>query len=1683
MTIKRDIDIDGGYNVRRNKRRIGRPLIAAWLAIGLILSASSAFAQGSIFGAVTNSNTSVPANGQISFFGYLDNTDEEIRIETSAGAGYDAGYWFDDFQNYLTEAPGNPYDYHFYNTANGEGFVLSKTIPSNSFQQEDINLAAVAWPGAPTGLAGYAISGSSVLITWNGVPGLTYHVYRRMASSNGSFFRLDNPAGSLAAPGVADSFFVDATADGASSYNYLIIAQDESGNLGPHSAIITVNAANIQAPVLASINPTTGVNTGGTPVNIYGSGFDPAGTSVSFGGTSVPGTYISPYHLTVVAPPGANGAADVFVVNTASGLASNTLVGGFTYYFNAAPIVADIPDQTIAEGATFATINLDDYVSDIDNADSEISWTYSGNAQLTVSIVSRVATITIPNIDWNGAETITFTATDPGSLSDSDPATFTVTAVNDAPVVADIPDQTIAQGASFAAINLDDFVADVDNIDGEIVWTYSGNAQLTVNIDGSRVATIAPPSPGWNGSETITFTATDPGLLFDSDAAVFTVTGDNDPPILNPIGSQTVAENANLHLVIAASDPEGVVPTLSATGLPGNSTFNDNLDGTGVFDFNPDFTQAGVYNITFKAFDGTLVDSEVVAVTVTNTNRPPELAAIGTQSTVEGTNLTFAVSASDPDLENLTITTSTLPNGASYVDNGDGTGTFNWTPSFVQAGAHSVTFYASDGIDVDSEIVAITVIEAGNQAPILDSIRARSIVEGSTLAITVTASDPDATIPTLSADSLPTNATFVDHGNGSGTFTFIPSFAQAGSYNVLFIASDGSLADSELVRITVTESGNQAPIVADVPDTSINEGDSIVIVVTATDPESSPISLGVSTSMTGYSFVDSGNGVGVFRYLSNYMSAGTRVIRFIATDNGVPPLSSSDTTLLTINEVNQAPTIDSIGPFSVRVGRTLVFTVQGRDTTDQNLSHRLYLSASNMPSGATFIDNNNNTGTFSFTPVAGQAGVYVITFMATDMGVPALSAIRNVQVTVVNQNNAPVFTTLPSSGMVTEGDTLQFIVRATDADGQAIILSMVKGPLHSSFVDSGNGTGLFTFMPSYVQAGLHQAVFEATDGIDVERSNPVLIEVIEAGNQPPTIEPIPPQSLTEGETLYTHIVAYDPDEISISVTVDSLPVNAQFIDSGNGRGVIVFTPGYLQSGEYTVYVRATDGTFTFYATFTITVIEAGNQPPLITNTVNSYSIVENQTLYFNVFVVDPDSSGKPNQWATNLPPGATFIVNDTLYRGAFSWTPSYYDSGQYTVNFFASDSTDPTLVDTFIVNIHVGNVNQVPVFNFPQEGADVYEMSTLIFRAYARDPYDSILPIVRFYMIEFVDPDLGTYDTLYEPLPNMTFTYYDSGLTAISMMTFSPDYSQGLPKAYGGQVFYVHWITLDGLDTLLQTTSGAKRINIYQTNAPPSIDPIPDTSIVENTTLRFMVIGRDVDFDNDGYPPRPEVTYDPATFPTNATFTGLLSNYKTFTFTPDFTQAGVYNVRFFATDDTLSDTEDVVITVIEAGNQLPYFTSTFPDTQVAIIGSVLNNRLTAVDPELETITITSSTLPTYATFVDSGNGIAGFRFNANVSQLGMVFQVQFYANDASGGADTLTNYYRVAEFLRGDANSDGRLDVSDVMFIVNFLYKAGRTPASFEASDVNFDQAIDLKDATYLNNYFYKQGPPPVGGE
>ena len=295
-------------------------------------------------------------------------------------------------------------------------------------------------------------------------------------------------------------------------------------------------------------------------------------------------------------------------------------------------------------------------------------------------------------------------------------------------------------------------------------WTSTGAIELTVDIT-NRVATISMPSPSWIGSETITFRATDPGSLFSEDAATFAVSA-NSVPVLNPIGTKTVVELQTLNFTVSATDADGTTPILS--------------------------------------------------------------------------------------------TSTPLPGTATFVDNGDGTGVFNWTTDANDAGAYSVTFFATDANypgDMDLEDVLIVVGEAGNQRPVFAPVNDTLILEGSTLVMNVSATDPDGGAPSLSVNTSLENYTFADHGDGTGTLTYSP----------------------------------------------------------------------------------------------DYTDAGIDTVRFFATDNGLPQMTGTEIAAITTVDLNQPPEIDSTGPFAVKVGDTLVFTVTASDPTDTSSTVRVFLAALNVP--------------------------------------------------------------------------------------------------------------------------------------------------------------------------------------------------------------------------------------------------------------------------------------------------------------------------------------------------------------------------------------------------------------------------------------------------------------------------------------------------------------------------------------------------------------------------------------------------------------------------------------------------------------------------------------------------------------------------------------------------------------
>jgi hypothetical protein len=97
----------------------------------------------------------------------------------------------------------------------------------------------------------------------------------------------------------------------------------------------------------------------------------------------------------------------------------------------------------------------------------------------------------------------------------------------------------------------------------------------------------------------------------------------------------------------------------------------------------------------------------------TASNNPPVLTGIGNKTIHEQETLTFNVLASDDDPgDTLTLSASNLPTGATFTDNGGGSGIFSWTPTDQQANTYpNIHFEVTDGTDTDTEDIIITVLD------------------------------------------------------------------------------------------------------------------------------------------------------------------------------------------------------------------------------------------------------------------------------------------------------------------------------------------------------------------------------------------------------------------------------------------------------------------------------------------------------------------------------------------------------------------------------------------------------------------------------------------------------------------------------------------------------------------------------------------------------------------------------------------------------------------------------------------------------------------------------------------------------------------------------------------------------------------------------------------------------------
>ncbi|MCK6392377.1 retention module-containing protein, partial [Zoogloea sp.] len=641
--------------------------------------------------------------------------------------------------------------------------------------------------------------------------------------------------------------------------------------------------------------------------------------------------------------------------------------------------------------------------SDANNDPLVVTSATAGNGQVTINPDGSLRYV--PNPDFNGPDTVTYTISDGKGGTSTATVTINVVAVNDAPVA--LPDVATTPEDQPVTVNV---LANDSDPDGDPLTVTGATVDpalgsVVVNPDGTLTFT---PTPNFNGPVVITYTVSDDKGGTASSTVTVNVTPVNDNPVANPDVATTL-ENTPVTVPVLGndSDPEGNPLTVTgATVDPALGSVAINPDGTLTFTPAPDFNGPVVINYTISDGQGGTATS-TVTVNVTPDNAPP-VANPDSATTPEDQPITVNVlgNDSDPDGDPLSVTGATVdPAKGTVVVNPDGTLTFN--PAANVNGPVVVTYTIADGNGGTATSTITIDVTPQNDAPV------------ATPDSTTTPEDQPVTVNVLGNDSDPDGDTLtvtgasVDPAKGSvvvnpdGTLTFTPAANINGPVLVTYTIDDGQggIATST-VTIDVIPDADDAQlgtgsgaVKEDTPAQSTASGTLSIV-----DPDAGEAVFQPQTNVAGTYGSFSVNTAGAWTYTIDNTLPVVQALKEGETRTEVFTVRSADgtatTVSLTIIGTNDGP-VANPNTATTPEEQPVTINVLGNDTDPDGDALNVTGATVDPTKGSVTV---NPDGTLTFTPATNVNGPVVVTYSVADGHGGTASSTVTINVTPVNDN-------------------------------------------------------------------------------------------------------------------------------------------------------------------------------------------------------------------------------------------------------------------------------------------------------------------------------------------------------------------------------------------------------------------------------------------------------------------------------------------------------------------------------------------------------------------------------------------------------------------------------------------------------------------------------------------------------
>ena len=475
----------------------------------------------------------------------------------------------------------------------------------------------------------------------------------------------------------------------------------------------------------------------------------------------------------------------------------------------------------------------------------------------------------------------------------------------------------------------------------------------------------------------------------------------NAAPLVDAGFNQTITFPATAALSGSVSDdglpnpPAAVTVGWSKVSGPGTVSFvNPNAVSTTA-----SFSASGTYVLRLTANDGALLTNDTVQITVLPVPNSAPLVNAGPDQTITlpaGAVVSGTVSddgkPNPPGIVTLTWSKGSGPGTVSFQN----ASALSTTATFSVSGTYVLRLSAFDGALTGVDSVTITVLPRPNTAPVVDAGPNQTITLPASAGLSGTASDDGQPNPPGAVTVTWTK------GSGPGTVTFLnfhalatsASFSVSGTYLLRLTASDGTLAATDSVQITVLPT-NSAPVVDAGPNQTITLPASASLSGSVSDDgkPSPPGAVTVTwTKGSGPGTVNFAN-ANTVSTTATFSLVGTYILRLTASDGA---LATTDSLQISVLPQNFPPTANAGTDQTIVLPANVALAGSASDDGLPNPPGVLTTTWSSVggPGPVTFQNASQPGTTASFT----APGVYLLRLNASD---GSLSKADTVQITVL----------------------------------------------------------------------------------------------------------------------------------------------------------------------------------------------------------------------------------------------------------------------------------------------------------------------------------------------------------------------------------------------------------------------------------------------------------------------------------------------------------------------------------------------------------------------------------------------------------------------------------------------------------------------------------------------------------